>query len=177
MADQFILDALYSSMNVVSYTDSNGIKTSTQSTITKFLKNPIEANYIDMVNAINTWFSIINANGFGASILPGTNATIGLRLLLSSDDGSVYYDSAAGINNLFSNFKKPRLDFATSGKFMINENHSSRPYIMGPLLTNVGKYTMTKFSTTVNRNVLYYAVRQGNSISEPHGVVVISMNA
>ena len=98
-----------------------------------------------------------------------------LRVHVMLADGSVAYDSNSSWNK-FTNLNKPRSDFLSTGKYLINENHGNRPYVMAATLSSSGEAFSTYFSNTTNSNRMYYCVRQGPSPMQNMGSIVISMN-
>ena len=161
------------SNSVLSQLYSNFVSTGNQSLVVTFLENEIAGNYTPIPTAITSW---ISSDATKASIGLSPSDTInGLRVQVILSDGKTAYDSSASANNIFANINIPRSDFITSGKYLINENQNTRGYNMSAALSHTGISFSTKYSTSVNANQLYIAVRQG-SITDPLGNIVISMN-
>jgi hypothetical protein len=141
---------------------------SVQSRVMQFLNHPgSSSDYTNMAHAINSWIQSANSS----TVIPG------LRVFVIDPNGATTYDSNAGVNNIHSNINKPALDFLTTGKYMINENLGARSYIMGAALSQSGVFSQTKYSNTANKKLLYLAIRQGLSSAEPHGFIVLAMDA
>lgn len=173
------LQSLYSSLCSTMYAKSSTLQASIQSFIIYYLNNINETNYNNMIEAINFWITSTTIPQLSVGIATGTPANViiqGLRILVIEPDGVVSYDSTSS-NNYFKNLKIPRSDFLTSGKFLINESHGTRPYFQAAMLTSAGTFFMKKYSNSVKNNQIYLATRQGLSPNEPFGVVVISMNS
>jgi hypothetical protein len=75
----------------------------------------------------------------------------GGRIVITTPDGTVVYDSAKGVANTFANFTAKT----------INENHNSRVAIIDAQLYECGLGVETKFSTTDKTTEDYVAARLG----------------
>jgi len=166
-----LLTTLYQSLSSTSapgYTSSSVL-----SYCTRFLNEPSSAaKHADMVGAINAWL----ASSYPQSAVSSSSVP-GLRVFVIDSNGTTSYDSLAGNKNLHSNIGVPGETFATTGKYLINENLGSRSYIMGAALSQSGVFSQTKFSPTSQKKLLYLATRQGLSSSEPIGFIVLAMDA
>ena len=140
--------------------DPSNVLTSTRvasTLITQFLRSPDSSlNWTNMDLVIQKFKTESKA-----AILPG------LRVLVTLADGTVAYDTAAGVNNTFANFQSNT----------IGENHNTRVAIMVALLGSTGVGNEVKFSTTTNTTQAYNAVRMGLSTSQPLGCVRVSGTA
>jgi len=174
------LNSLYNSLCSTLYAVSSTNQASVQSYVIYFLTNINSTNYINMVNAINFWLNSTTIPQLAVGIATGTqakNAIKGLRIQVILSDGTTAFDSNSNSNNIYSNINIPSPDFITSGKFLINENHGTRTYFQGAILSQSGIYCIKSYSTSVNCDQLYLAIRQGLSSHEPFGAIIISINA
>ena len=163
VASSSALDQLYASL----------CASGTQSLVVKYLNTLDATTYTAMANALYAWRNsspeiILNKN---------FNQIAGLRIQVVESDGKVAFDSGSGIlNNQHHLINIPKPDFLTTGKFSINENHSSRTYVMAALLNESGIARQEKWSSSVKANQMYLGVRQGATSNFPEGVVVVSIN-
>jgi hypothetical protein len=150
---------------------------SIQQWITKFLTQINSNNYLNMLYAITV-------NGTNASSLP-------FRIMVTYDDGSVAIDLAPGYTadnynrHIFSNIGLINATGNTQyntvssgvsvGKYMINENHMSRPEIMLATLGNNGVGYSKRYSSSSNAYLQYVAYRVGNSTEVPSGCIRASV--
>jgi hypothetical protein len=175
IASVSFLNQLYKSLcssSVPGYTS-----TSVQTYCMQFLNDLSDStNYATMVGAIDAWVASTTIPQAAVG-LPSSTVIPGLRVFVIDPNGTTAYDSLAGVNNVYANINKPRADFLTSGRYMINENLGARSYIMGAALSQTGVFSQAKYSNTANKKLLYLAIRQGLSSAEPLGFIVVSMDA
>ncbi len=94
-----------------------------------------------------------------------------MRIQVILADGVTAFDSnKLPVINDFNNINK-----ILDGKYLINENQNSRSYNMGAALSQSGVFTQLKYSNSTGENEMYLVIRQGLSMTEPLGNVVISM--
>ena len=168
---------LYDSLKSTMYSKTSVDLKTIQEYIKNFLIIDNEKNYEIMTESINYWITSTTipqtAVGIICNETPAVKQIQGLRVIVIMSDGTVAYDSNS-TNNYYENFGKPRPDFLTSGKYLINENHGTRSYFQNA--NNSGTFYMKKYSKSANDDLLYLCFRQGTTISNPLGVVVININ-
>lgn len=151
-----------------------------QEYITTFLNIENKTNYEKMYESINFWLSSTtipqSALGIVSNGTPAINQISGLRVMIILSDGKVAYDTTS-INNNYENINKPKSDFLTNGKYLINENHGVRSYFQSAINSDDGTFFMRKYSYSSNSNLLYLCFRQGKTRYDPLGVVVIAINS
>jgi hypothetical protein len=125
-----------------------------QNALNAFLNDVTEVNYNVLLNAFTS------AN---ASIATGKNAS--LRILATTSDGTVLYDSSKS-NNSYASFKSKS----------INENHQGRPEILLAVLSSSGVGLSDRYSTSVNGAQKYQATRLGDSTNENVGTIRLSLD-
>jgi hypothetical protein len=141
---------------------------SVQQWITKFLNEINSTNYLNMLYAITV-------NGTNASSLP-------FRIMVTYDDGSVAIDLSPNYTqtqyarHTFSNIglinaTGATLNSVSVGKYLINENHMSRPEILVASLGSSGIGYSSRYSSSVSTYLQYVAYRLGNSTETPLGYV------
>jgi hypothetical protein len=124
--------------------------------IQAFLITFTEANYVQMVAALNS-----------AKNALAVDDNDKLRLLISIDDGTVCYDSSRTNNN-----------FASFGTNTINSaNHNTRPEIMSAVLSKEGVGLSERFSRSVVTFQKYRAIRLGSSTESNLGTFRVSMDS
>jgi hypothetical protein len=166
------LEALYSTLSTTSVT-IGPLNKSAASFILDFMLAPDDENLYNMlVTAIQEW---IDSDNVEHSV--GLNEKVrGLRIAIIAANGHVYYDSNAKLNNLFENINIPSRTTPWNGKYIINENHNTRVYTMGALLSSSGKFAVSEYSTSTSSYRQYLAVRQGFTTNQPIGTIVISLD-
>lgn len=168
------LEALYSTLSTTSVSVNN-LNQSVASFILDFMLLPTSSeNYELMAKAIEQWYN--SRNPSDSVGLEYTATVPGLRIVIIAANGHVYYDSNAKSNNIFENINIPSRTTPWNGKYLINENHNTRPYTMGALLSSSGKFAASEFSTSTNDYRQYLAVRQGFTTNQPIGTIVISLD-
>jgi hypothetical protein len=125
-----------------------------QNAINDFLNDINEENY----NTVLTAFTAANA-----SLATGKNSS--LRILATTADGTVFYDSSKR-NNSFANFTSKS----------INENHQNRPEILLAVLSSTGVGLADRYSTSVKGTQKYQATRLGDSTNENVGTFRASLD-
>jgi hypothetical protein len=141
----------------------------------RFLTNVNQANYDPLVAAV-----------FNA--VASYSSTSKVRVLVTIDDGSVVLDTSKPLStNVWANFNNKikisstglagsiSVTAGTAGGNVINENHQTRPEMLLALLSNNGSGFSKRFSSSINGNLLYYAVRMGLSSEEPEGIIRVSV--
>jgi len=98
----------------------------------------------------------------------------GKRAILVLPDGIVSYDSEAGDKNKFENVGKAYVE-NNQVKYPIAENHNTRTYCTDAILSFEGFSEQIKYSSTTNTLTQYYSSRQGISMEEPLGVLVLAV--
>ena len=88
-----------------------------------------------------------------------------LRILVALSDGTVVYDGSKS-NNTYQNMLSK----------LINENHNTRPEIMLCILNSSGSGQTTRHSSSLNKNLLYNALRLGSSVNENVGTYRVSID-
>jgi hypothetical protein len=102
----------------------------------------------------------------GIKLFLSNNTTIeGLRVLISTPDGTVAYDSSKTTTNTFNNYKSS----------IIGENHNTRPEMLVALLGTSGVGNSQRLSRTTSEKTLYHAERIGTSTSNPVGFSRVSI--
>jgi hypothetical protein len=109
------------------------------------------------------------------------------RLLVSESDGTVIYDTSKPLSpgpgypgNSYSNWQQ-KLGYSTGSAltgnpvYLINENHNSRVSINTSQLFQSGVGYETKYSSTVNTNQAYVAIRAGQYLNNT-GTFRLSIN-
>jgi hypothetical protein len=171
-----LLSAVYGSMCTQNY-DNGTISTSYQNYVANFFESlgtaSASTDYGYMAAALSAYVTNPPLSALG---YPSGAVISGLRVQVIDADGKTAYDSAAGASNLYSNINIPKSDFVTSGKYLINENQNTRTYNQAAALSQSGQAFQVKYSSTVLTNQLYLAVRQGTSVNNPIGNIVISAN-
>ena len=125
-----------------------------------FLETQDEAAYNNMVAFILNW-----KNSLAPQQAINVSAPIpGLRIVVTDPDGTVALDTAK--TNTWANYKAKT----------INENHNTRTYNIGAAMSNDGVFYQEKYSNSVGRNLVYYAIRLGFTSYRPIGNIIISMN-
>ena len=109
--------------------------------------------------------------------------TLGYKLLLTLDDGTVIVDTSkdgktvtattavAGISGSVA-----QNSFVAYGNKLVNENHNSRPEIMNATLSASGVGAARRYSSSSNAAFQYYAVRLGGSPQANVGTLRIAIN-
>lgn len=95
-----------------------------------------------------------------------------LRLQVIHPSGTTLLDTYS-VNNAYDNIDLPAPDFATSGRYLINNNQGNRLHIMTAFLTAKGISEFIHHSRTTNTIQVYNAQRLGPQ-HEPLAAVVIS---
>jgi hypothetical protein len=178
------LNQLAQSLNSYPTKDVCGNLINTAATISAFLNNQSDPTcYETMSTSIKSWLDTssnetgpFTALGLNPSWNTSKGSQYGIRVQVIFANGQTAFDSNAGSNNIFGNINKPKDTFLSDGKWLINENQSSRSYNMGAQLSNSGFFYQTAHSGTVKKQQMYLAMRQGISPTQPLGNLVISMN-
>ena len=124
-----------------------------QNAINNFLFDVSEVNYNLLVLALNS--ALLNF---------AVNRNSSLRILLTTSDGTVAYDSSR--TNTWANF-------LTRG---INENHQGRPEILLAVLTSSGVGLTQRYSNSLRKTQKYQANRLGDSTNDNVGTFRISLD-
>ena len=105
-------------------------------------------------NAVNHFSVIINDNS--------------LRIVVCMSDGTLSYDSYSGNTNTNT--------FQHCFSEKIGPNHNTRPEIMLCILNSSGSGQTTRHSSSLNKNLLYNALRLGSSVNENVGTYRVSID-
>lgn len=126
--------------------------------ISFFLNNPtVEINWHHMDVGIKSFLAKNNTENEPIN---------GLRVLISTPDGTVAYDSSKnGTSNTFSNYQTAS----------IGENHGARPEMLLALLSTSAIGNSQRISRTTSDLTTYHAERVGLSTSNPIGISRVSM--
>lgn len=135
----------------------------TNNNIKTYLTIDNENNYNNMKQTVNEW-------------LQDKNQIEGIRIIIIQSDGSVSYDSNVSNNNIYQNINKPRPDFLTTGRYLININHGVRHYFQQAISSDDGIFYAEKYSNSVNKNLLYLSLREGLNKNIAKGVIVITVS-
>ncbi len=141
------------------------------------LYNGILNNYLEVL--LNNLIQADAANGpvlynaFLATLLTVFGITLGTdspRLLVAESDGTVVIDTSRAADspnaNTYENWQNKN----------INENHNTRVAVMTAQLFEAGVGYESKYSTSVNANQKYVAIRGGQYLNNP-GTFRLSQNA
>ena len=172
------LNSLYNSLCSTLYSMNDTDHASIQSFTIYYLNNLSNTTYENMAAAIYFWLNSTTIPHIAVGIPTGIPAKIaipGLRILVLNADGSTAFDSYSQYNS-FANIGIPKADFMTSGKYLINENHGTRTYFQGAMLSQTGNFSLKKWSNSTGTTQIYLAVRQGLSANEPFGAIVLTIN-
>jgi len=115
----------------------------------KYINDPSEKNYASMQESAD------------AVVKKSTKS----RIVITTPDGTVVYDSSKGTSNTHENASNKK----------INENHNSRISIITACLNNTGVGMERKKSTSTGNFEEYLAVRIGKSSLQASGVVRYSL--
>ena len=114
--------------------------------------------------------------------------TLGYKLLLTLDDGTVIIDTSktgtvsmsaaktiAGVTKAKDDSVAQNSSFSYANK-QVNENHNSRPEIMNAVLSASGVGSARRYSSSSSSPFTYYAVRLGSSPQANVGTLRIAIN-
>lgn len=128
---------------------------SVRNALQSFLITFTEANYVQMVIALNSARNEL-----------AVDEDSKLRILVSIDDGTVAYDSSR-TNNNFSSFNSNSIN---------SSNHNTRPEILLALLGQDGVGLSERFSKSVITFQKYRALRLGSTAQSNLGTFRVSMD-